>query len=233
MLSEAKALRAILEKNKISCWMAPDDIPEDSDYITAVPNAIRSCSVFLMIITDKVNDSVWIPKELDTAVNFEKTIMPFVLEECDISSSFDFYLADIEKYNAIIDKDVTINNLVKSIKRVTNQLSNKILKPWLNFGPYKKLSDKEEFLSMNMITLFDFIFTIMLFFILRNTSMRLLPAIILSAIPFVLIWLIGGAFAPIIARTDNKRAIRMGSALFALFLGLIFFIAELFFLSFM
>ena len=48
---EAYAIKQVLETNGISCWMAPQSIPSGSDYSHEIPRAIKSCEVFLLILS--------------------------------------------------------------------------------------------------------------------------------------------------------------------------------------
>ena len=47
----AKKLKIYLEKNKISCWMAPDSIPKGSNYSNEIPMIIYNVKVFLIILS--------------------------------------------------------------------------------------------------------------------------------------------------------------------------------------
>ena len=45
----AETVRNVLEKNGLSCWMAPRDIPGGSNYTKEIPIAIRNCKVFFSL----------------------------------------------------------------------------------------------------------------------------------------------------------------------------------------
>ena len=61
---QAETVRNVLEKNGLSCWMAPRDIPGGSNYTKEIPIAIRNCKVFVLILCDGFdNASIWNTKE--------------------------------------------------------------------------------------------------------------------------------------------------------------------------
>ena len=66
---DANWVRATLENNGISCWMAPMCIPGGSSYAVEIPNAIKQCTVFVLILSEKSQLSKWVPRELDQAIN--------------------------------------------------------------------------------------------------------------------------------------------------------------------
>ena len=81
---EAKTIKQVLETNGISCWLAPNSIPGGSSYASEIPKAIRECKVFVVLISEQAQKSQWVPRELDQAVNNQKLIMPFMLENCPL-----------------------------------------------------------------------------------------------------------------------------------------------------
>ena len=64
--------------------MAPACIPGGSSYAVEIPQAIRECKVFVLILSEKSQLSKWVPRELDQAINAGKTVMPFMLENCSL-----------------------------------------------------------------------------------------------------------------------------------------------------
>ena len=91
-LPQAETVRNVLEKNGLSCWMAPRDIPGGSNYTKEIPIAIRNCKIFVLILSKSAQNSHWVLKELDSAVNCGKVILPFMLEDCALNDEFNFLL---------------------------------------------------------------------------------------------------------------------------------------------
>lgn len=116
---QADMVRSVLERNGITCWMAPADIPSGSNYAVEVPNAIRSARVVVFILSEQSQKSEWTQKELDIALNAKKPIMPFALEDCDLISPFDFYLGNVQRNDVFQDVSEGLEKLVHDIKALT------------------------------------------------------------------------------------------------------------------
>ena len=114
----AETLRNVLEKNGLSCWMAPRDIPGGSNYTKEIPGAIRNCKVFLLVLSKNAQTSQWVLKELDSAVNCGKVILPFMLEDCALNDEFNFLLTGAQRYSAYQKKAEAIETLIARIRGV-------------------------------------------------------------------------------------------------------------------
>ena len=111
-------LKSVLEANGISCWMAPESIPGGSNYADSIDSAIIECSVLLVVISKKTQESIWIPKEIDLALNAKKVVLPYMTEDCELHKSLKFYLSGIHRYEAFNNKTDTVRKLVKEIRCV-------------------------------------------------------------------------------------------------------------------
>lgn len=89
---QACAIRAYLRDNGISCWMAPESIPTGSNYTKEIPVAIRGCKIFLLILSENSQKSPWVLRELDSAVNNKKYILPYLLDDSPMEDEFQFLL---------------------------------------------------------------------------------------------------------------------------------------------
>lgn len=115
---QAEAVRNIIEQNGISCWMAPRDIPGGSNYTKEIPIAIRGCQAFVLMLSENAQNSHWVLKELDSAVNAGKTILPFQLEDITLNDEFNFLLTGAQRYDAYQKKAEALQNLVQRIKAI-------------------------------------------------------------------------------------------------------------------
>ena len=117
-LIQAETVRNVLEKNELSCWMAPRDIPGGSNYTKEIPIAIRNCKVFVLILSKNAQSSHWVLKELDSAVNSGKVILPFMLEDCVLNDEFNFLLTGAQRYSAYQKKAEAMETLVSRIRGI-------------------------------------------------------------------------------------------------------------------
>lgn len=127
--SEALWVKETLETNGISCWMAPMSIPGGSNYAAEIPQAIRECKVFVLLLSQKCQESKWVPRELDQAINEGKTILPFMLENCTLKDEFNFYLSNVQRYEAYESKSKAIERMVCEIKAIIDSHNQKLEKP--------------------------------------------------------------------------------------------------------
>ena len=111
-------VRQTLESHGISCWMAPASIPGGSNYAREIPQAIRNCRVFVLILSAQSQESQWIPREVDQAINMHKTIMPFMLEDCALRDDFNFYLSNVQRYAAYENKSRAMERMLREIQAI-------------------------------------------------------------------------------------------------------------------
>lgn len=116
--TQAQAVRGVLEQNGITCWMAPADIPGGSNYTKEIPLAIKGCQAFVLILSANAQSSHWVLKELDSAVNAGKIILPFQLEDVPLSDEFNFLLTGAQRYDAYQKKSEALKMLVSRIKAI-------------------------------------------------------------------------------------------------------------------
>lgn len=115
---KANWVKTILENNGITCWMAPEDIKGGSSYAIEIPKAIRKCKIFVLILSEKAQNSKWVPKELDQAINEGKIIMPFMLDDCLLKDDFNFYLTNVQRYEAYKNKSAAIERMLTEINMI-------------------------------------------------------------------------------------------------------------------
>ena len=83
-------IKDILVANGIKTWIAPDDIPIGSVYSEVINEAIKNCVLFVMILTNESQRSLWIQRELERASAYEKTIVPIQIGNFNLIDEFDF-----------------------------------------------------------------------------------------------------------------------------------------------
>lgn len=128
---QAETVRDVLEKNGISCWMAPRDIPGGSNYTKEIPIAIRGCQVFVLILSENAQKSQWVLRELDSAVNNGKVILPFMLEDCALNDEFNFLLTGAQRYAAYQKKAEALEKLVSRVSAMLATEDDSAEKPAL------------------------------------------------------------------------------------------------------
>jgi hypothetical protein len=70
------------------------------------------------MLSQNAQKSHWVLKELDSAVNCGKVILPFMLEECDLSDEFNFLLTGAQRYSAYQKKAEAMEKLIGRIQAI-------------------------------------------------------------------------------------------------------------------
>lgn len=121
----ADAMYMLLKKNEISAWMAPGDIPAGYKYADVINKAIKDCSCVVLLLSNAALNSVWVPKEVERAVNYRKPIIPVQLEDVILNDEFEMYISTdqiiaVQKFEESSD---VITKLLTSLKTYTSNQS--------------------------------------------------------------------------------------------------------------
>ena len=117
----ADKVRFMLEQNGISCWMDVEGIDSGDDFGVEISAAIRACKAVVFILSARSQRSQWTRKEVTTALNFEKPIIPIAIEKCDVIDPFDFYFSNVQRSVVYEDISQSLNDLVHDIKAVIDK----------------------------------------------------------------------------------------------------------------
>ncbi len=114
-----------MEASNIPYWRAPDRIPAGSNYAKEIPRAIRECSLFLLVYSRNSQESIWVEKELDTAVCCKKKILPVVIDDCEFNELFRFYLNNVQMFRADIGQKQILNvkAIVEAVRNITQNIN--------------------------------------------------------------------------------------------------------------
>lgn len=107
-----------LEAEGIRCWIAPRDIPPASNYGAEIDAAIEGSAVLVLIFSSSANTSRYVMREVEAALHYGKAILPFRLEEVDISRELRFYLRAYQWLDATRPPDpLNLDDLSKGVWR--------------------------------------------------------------------------------------------------------------------
>lgn len=112
---EADLVKNVVKTNGFSCWMAPESIPIGSNYAKEIPVGIRDARVVVLILSQAAQDSIWVTREIELAVNSGKIIVPFAVEACTLRDTYNFYLASSERIDAYQRRSVALETLIQRI----------------------------------------------------------------------------------------------------------------------
>lgn len=154
----ADAMKKLLEKQGIQTWMAPGDIPAGSRYAQVINKAVKGCSCLILMLSENSQNSIWVAKEVERAVNYRKPIIPVQLEDLVLNDEFELYISTdqvvavktIDEDSEGIQKILTsakaivgINNINYEISQTNNDFNKE------NIGTSKKTADKSVQITNN------------------------------------------------------------------------------------
>jgi len=116
----ADAVCVKLESRHIRCWIAPRDVAVGKNFPEAIMDGIEGCKIMVMIFSSHSNSSPHVLRELTTAVNKGRIIVPFRIEDVPPSKSMEYLISvphwldainpPLEKH--IDDLAITIGNIL-------------------------------------------------------------------------------------------------------------------------
>lgn len=111
----AEAVCNVLEQNDIKCWMSPRNILGGMDYAEEISKGIKECKILLVIVSKNSNESKHVLNEINLAVEFNKIILPFKIDETEINESFKYYLDRTQAIHAFPEASSYFSTLVKNV----------------------------------------------------------------------------------------------------------------------
>src|ERR1035437_7653394 len=97
----ADAVCAILEENRVRCWIAPRDVLPAEDYGEAVVHSSSAGRLVGFVFSARANASPHVRRELRGAVSHGIPILPFRIEDAIPSDSLQYYLGGIHWLDAL------------------------------------------------------------------------------------------------------------------------------------
>lgn len=150
----ADAITAKLENMKIRTWIAPRDILPGEDWGESIINAIEKSKIFIIILTKDSNQSKQVIREVERAVSMGIPIIPFRVEDVELSKSLQYFLSTTHWLDALtppleqhIDKLADIVHVLKNTmegkgteteKQISEELINKYSPTYKTESGYNK-----------------------------------------------------------------------------------------------
>ena len=113
----ANLVHSYLEGKGIACWIASRNIEGGGNFTELIYQAIEECDVFVMICSRDANSSRHVSAELTLAFDGGKPIIPFRIEEYEISGGKKYLLALEQWINAYNNMNEGLKELLSSVRR--------------------------------------------------------------------------------------------------------------------
>lgn len=99
----------------ISYWFDEEGIYSGAEFASIITKAIRNSHVFLFISSANSNESKWTSNEISTALEFNKTIIPFRLDKSPYNDSIMMKIVSLD-YVDCKDEKKAMNKLLRAVK---------------------------------------------------------------------------------------------------------------------
>lgn len=117
----ANMVLSILEQNGIKCWIDYRDATAGINYAASIVHAIKECKFFVLLLSENSGNSPHVINEVNSAVTALKTILPFKIDEAEISESMEYYVGKTHWLDAITPPmEAHIHELVATIRSYTS-----------------------------------------------------------------------------------------------------------------
>lgn len=84
------------KREGITYWLDREQLAGGDTYAARITRNIKECDVFLFLSTEAANASEWTRREIGTAVNFGKRIIPVRLDDSSYDDAVSLYLSSVQ-----------------------------------------------------------------------------------------------------------------------------------------
>jgi len=102
-----KVVDVLEESGEIKCWIANRDIVPSANYAEQLVEAIESCKLLLLILSEKSNRSPQVAREIERAGSKGIPILPLRIEDVVLSKSMEYFISShhwLDAYEGEIEK---------------------------------------------------------------------------------------------------------------------------------
>jgi Ca2+-binding EF-hand superfamily protein len=115
----ADAACAVLEQNKLRCWIAPRDILPGADWGGAIVQGIEECRLFVLVYSTNSNQSPQVLREVERAVANALPIIPFRLDQAQPTKSLEYFISSQHWMDALSPPiEQHLQQLAATVKRL-------------------------------------------------------------------------------------------------------------------
>ena len=110
-------LKGELESRGVDVWIDTGEILAGAAWRHSIVEAIRGCQVFVIVLSPRSVKSENVTKELTLAEQYDKRVVPLVMQEVEIPPSLDYQLAGLHYQNfAEGDYEDNFERLVRTLR---------------------------------------------------------------------------------------------------------------------
>lgn len=121
-------LEELFQSNGITYWIDRDGIYSGSEFAQVIARSIKKCDMLLFVSSENSNNSKWTSNELATAIEYNKLIIPFRIDESSYHEDIVLYLAKLDYISYFANKEKALKRLLVAISDYKGKLERERLK---------------------------------------------------------------------------------------------------------
>ncbi len=113
----ADAACAVLERQRIRCWVAPRDIIPGSEWGASIIAAIDACKIMVLIFSGHANASAQVRREVERAISKGLSVLPCRVENIAPSGAMEYALSNthwLDAFTPPVEQQLEV--LARSVK---------------------------------------------------------------------------------------------------------------------
>ena len=106
-----------LNDNGISYWIDREGLDGGVTFAERISKNIKDCDVFLFLSTENANSSPWTLREISTAIDFGKTVLPVRFDHSPYADSVALYLSSVQYIDWLeLGEEESLRRIVSRVK---------------------------------------------------------------------------------------------------------------------
>jgi predicted ATPase/Tfp pilus assembly protein PilF len=118
-LAAATEIRSHLERQHLTCWMAPKDIRGRASWAEQIVSAIEQCGVMLVVVSPGTAQSKHVAREVNLALDCGKPLLPVRIRAVALSGALRYLLELVQHVDvfpgALADHLATVSESVRAL----------------------------------------------------------------------------------------------------------------------
>ena len=104
-----------LERNGYKCWIAPRDISSGQDYSDVISDAMAESFAVVLVFSHNSAKSQFVKKEITSAVDQNKIIIPFKISNVELSGGYYYLLNNVQWIDATSKYESHLQDVINGI----------------------------------------------------------------------------------------------------------------------
>lgn len=131
---------AVLEANKVRCWIAPRDITPGTEWGAGIISGIDTCKIMVLIFSANANDSPQVRREVELAISKGMPVIPCRVEDVQPVGAMKYALSNthwLDAFTPPVERQMTI--LAESVQALLGRpVKSASAKPFQGRGTHER-----------------------------------------------------------------------------------------------